>query len=198
MLRPIVFNLGYAVESSEGYLKNLRFTHPRLLSKTPKSQSLPGVGPTHPYFFNPWMAIFNKTTQWTEVTMPDVRNLIKTGGQVMQHFRTWITEILQLGQVNTLEDHTVVQLLSHVQLFVTLWTTLSFTIYLSLLKLNVHGVCDATQPSHPLSSPSLPAFNLSQHQGLFQWVGSSHKVAKVLELQLQHQSFQWIFRVEFL
>ena len=50
---------------------------------------------------------------------------------------------------------------------------------------------------HPLSSPS-PAFNLSQHQGLFQWVSSLHQVAKVLELQLQHQSFQWIFRTDFL
>ena len=56
----------------------------------------------------------------------------------------------------------------------------------------VHWVSDAIQPSHPLSSPSLPAINLSQHQGLFQWVGSSHQVAKVLEFQLQHQSFQWI------
>ena len=49
-------------------------------------------------------------------------------------------------------------------------------------------VSDAIQPSHPLSSPSSLAFNLSQHQGLFQWVSSSHQVAKVLELQLQHQS----------
>ena len=57
--------------------------------------------------------------------------------------------------------------------------------------------CDAIQPSHPLLSPS-PAFNPSQHQGLFQWVGSLHEVTKVLELQLQHQSFQWIFRVDFL
>ena len=54
------------------------------------------------------------------------------------------------------------------------------------------------EPSHPLSPPSPPAINLSQHQGLFQWVGFSHQVAKVLELQLQHQSFQWIFRVDFL
>ena len=45
-----------------------------------------------------------------------------------------------------------------------------------------------SQPSHPLSSPSPPAFNLSQHQGLFKWVSSSHQVAKVLEFQLQHQS----------
>ena len=48
----------------------------------------------------------------------------------------------------------------------------------------VHRVGDAIQPSHPLSPPSPPAFNLSQHQGIFQWVGSSHQVAKVLELQL--------------
>ena len=51
---------------------------------------------------------------------------------------------------------------------------------------------------HPLSSPSPPAFNLSQYQGLFKWVSSSHQVAQVLELQLQHQSFQWTFRTDFL
>ena len=66
-----------------------------------------------------------------------------------------------------------------------------------LTQTHVHGVGDATQPSHPLSSPYPPAFNLSQHQGLFQWVSSSHQVAKALELQLQHQSFQWIFRIDF-
>ena len=62
----------------------------------------------------------------------------------------------------------------------------------------VHWVGDATWPSHPLS-PSSSAFNLSQHQGLFQWVSSLHQVTKVVELQLQHQSFQpWMFRVDFL
>ena len=54
------------------------------------------------------------------------------------------------------------------------------------------------QPSHPLSSPSPPAFSLSQHQGLFQWVSFLHQVAKRLEFQLQHHSFQWIFRTDFL
>ena len=54
------------------------------------------------------------------------------------------------------------------------------------------------QPSHPLSSPFPPAFNLSKHQDLFKWLSSSYQVAKVLELQLQHQSFQWIFRSDFL
>ena len=56
---------------------------------------------------------------------------------------------------------------------------------------HAHRVSDAIQPSHPLSSPFHPAPNSSQHQGLFQWVSSSHEVAKVLEFQLQHQSFQW-------
>ena len=56
---------------------------------------------------------------------------------------------------------------------------------------HVHRVSDAIRSSHPLSSPSPPAPNPSQHQGLFQWVSSSHQVAKVLEFQLQHQSFQW-------
>ena len=63
---------------------------------------------------------------------------------------------------------------------------------------HVHWDHDAIQPSHPLLPPSLPAHNLSQHQGLFRWVSSSHQVAKLLELQLQYQSFQWIFRVDFL
>ena len=62
---------------------------------------------------------------------------------------------------------------------------------------HVHWASDAIQLSHPLLSPSPPAFNLSQHQGLFKWVSSSHQVAKVLEFQLQHQSFQWIFRIDF-
>ena len=61
---------------------------------------------------------------------------------------------------------------------------------------HVHWVGDAIQPSHPLSSPSPPAPNPSQHQGLFQWVSSSHQVAKVLEFQFQHQSFQWTPRTD--
>ena len=63
---------------------------------------------------------------------------------------------------------------------------------------HVHRVSDAIQPSHPLSSPSPPAFNLSQHQGLFKWVSSSHQVVKVLEFQLQHQSVQWTPRTDLL
>ena len=75
-----------------------------------------------------------------------------------------------------------------------------------LAQIHVHRVGGAIQPSYLISShphlissnPSLPAFNLSQHQGFFQWVSSSHQVAKILELQFQHQSFQWIFRTDFL
>ena len=63
---------------------------------------------------------------------------------------------------------------------------------------HVHRVGDAIQPSHSLLSPSPSAFNLSQQQGLFKWVSSSHQVAKALELQLQHQSVQWIFRTDLL
>ena len=63
---------------------------------------------------------------------------------------------------------------------------------------HVFWVSDAIQSSHPLFSPSPPTFNLSQHQGLFQWVSSSHQVAKILEVQLQHQSFWWMFRTDIL
>ena len=70
--------------------------------------------------------------------------------------------------------------------------TLEFT------QTHVYWVSDAIQPSHPLLSPSPPAFSLSQHQGLFQRVSFSHQASNVLEFHLQHQSFQWIFRTDFL
>jgi len=67
---------------------------------------------------------------------------------------------------------------------------------LEFAQTHVHWVSDAIQLFHPLSSPSAPALSLSQHQGLFQWVGSFFQVVKILELQ--HQSFWWIFSVDFL
>ena len=90
------------------------------------------------------------------------------------------------------------------KLCLTLWDPMDCSIpgfpvlhcLLELAQTHVHRVGDAIQPSHPLSSPPPPALNPSQHQGLSQWVSSSHKVAKVLEFQLQLQSFQWIFRVD--
>ena len=63
---------------------------------------------------------------------------------------------------------------------------------------DVHRVSNDIQPCHPLLFPSPPAFNLSLHQDLFQWVSCSHQVARVLEPQLLHQPFQWVFRVDFL
>ena len=85
-----------------------------------------------------------------------------------------------------------VQLLSRVWLLPVHHQLPEFT------QIHVHWVGDAIQPSHPLLSPSPPAFNLSQHQGLFKWVSSLHQVAKVLEFQLQHHSLQWIFRTDFI
>ena len=64
-----------------------------------------------------------------------------------------------------------------------------------LVQTHVHWIDDAIQPSHPLMLSFSLAFNLSQHQGLFRWISSLHHVAKVLGLQLQHQPFQWIFRI---
>ena len=95
----------------------------------------------------------------------------------------------------------LVQSLSRVRLFVTPWTaacqaSLSITSSQSLLKLMF--IESAIQPSHPLLSPSPPALNPSQHQGLFKWVSSSHQMAKVLEFQLQHQSLQWTPRTDLL
>ena len=77
------------------------------------------------------------------------------------------------------------------------WSTPGFPIHHQLPELaqtHVHQVGDAIQSPHSLLSPSPPGFSFSKHQGLFQWVSSSHQMAKVLELQLQHQFFQWICR----
>ena len=65
-----------------------------------------------------------------------------------------------------------------------------------LSQTHFHWFNEAIQPFHPLSPPSDFVFSLSQHQGLFHGVGFSHQMAKVLELKLQHQSFQWVFRVD--
>ena len=67
---------------------------------------------------------------------------------------------------------------------------------LEFTQTHVHWVSNAIQPSHPLLSPSPPALNLSQHQIFFKWISSLHQVAKVLEFQLQHQSFQWTPRTD--
>ena len=110
-------------------------------------------------------------------------------------------KLLQGMYVLHINQFSSVQSLSHVRLSAAPWTTtrqasLSITNSRSPPKsmdstqTHVHRVGDAIQASHPLSSPSPPVLNLSQHQGLFKWVSSSHQVAKLLEFQLQHQSFQ--------
>ena len=110
--------------------------------------------------------------------------------------------ILQTCFVFIVTVHTVVQLLSRVTLCNPMdCSTPGLPVphyLLEFTQTHVHRVGDALQPSHPLSPSSPPAFSLSQHQGLFQWVSPSHQVARVLELQLQCQSFQWTFRVDVL
>ena len=109
------------------------------------------------------------------------------------------------GKTYLIDMISSVQFSSVAQLCLTLWNPMDCMPGLPVhhqlpefTQTHVHWVGDAIQPSHPLSSPSLPHFNFSQEQDLFKWVSSSHKVAKVLEFQLQHQSFQWIFRLDFL
>ena len=100
--------------------------------------------------------------------------------------------------LNEMSQFSPVQFISVAQLYPTLYDPMNSSMpglpalhhIPELTQTHVQWVGDAIQPSHPMSSPSPPAFNLSQHQGLFQWVSSSHQVAKVLEFQLQHQSFQ--------
>ena len=70
--------------------------------------------------------------------------------------------------------------------------------HMEFTQTHVYQLSDAIQPSHPLLTPSHSAFNLSQHQDLFKWVSSSHKLVKVLEFQIQHQSFWWVLRTDFL
>jgi len=126
------------------------------------------------------------------------RQAIKGGSgrqQFFQHIpwrKKWLpiaTELMNIQISSVLFSHSVVS--------DSLWPHgLQHTRLLELIQTHVHWVGDAIQPSHPLSSPSPSTFNLSQHQGIFKWVSSSHQVAKGLEFQ--HQSFQWIFRTDFL
>ena len=109
-------------------------------------------------------------------------------------------QIIWLIRVN-IKQYSV-QSLSRVRLFATPWTASHQASLIitnaEFAQTHIHWVGDAIQPSHPLSSPSSPTFSLCQHQGLFQGVSSLHQVAKVLEFQLEHQSFRWIFRTDFL
>ena len=117
--------------------------------------------------------------------------------------RTWLK---WLSSLDSGLDHSRVQFSSVAQLCQTLCdpmncSTPGLPVHHQLpepTQTNVHWVGGAIQPSHPLSSPSPPALNLSQHQSLFKWVSSLHQVAKVLEFQLPHQSFQCTPRTDLL
>ena len=114
-------------------------------------------------------------------------------------FQTFFTWLCYMFSLIILPKVNIYQFSSVAQLCLTLCDPMNHSrpglpVHHQLLEFtqtHVHWVSDAIQPSRPLSSPSPPTFNLSQHQSLFQWVSSSHQVAKVLEFQLQHQSFQW-------
>ena len=138
-------------------------------------------------------------------TMETVTNFIFLGSKITANgdCKHEIKRHLLLGRKAMIN---LVHFSSVAQLYPTLCnpmdcSTPGFPVHNQLRKLtqtHVHQVSDAIQPSHPLSSLSPPALNLSQHQGLFQWVSPSHQVAKVLEFQLQHQSFKWTPRTDLL
>ena len=127
----------------------------------------------------------------------------------LENMKKWYMTVfspLLLIALESTQDWIIVQFSSIAQSCPTLCNSMNcrmpgFPVHHQLPELaqtHVRRVGDAIQPSCPLTSPSPPAFKLSLHQGLFKWVSSSHQVAKVLELQLQHQSFQWIFGTDFL
>ena len=126
-------------------------------------------------------------------------------GKVYFQLDDWVYEFGQFAQF--LSASPAVQFRSVTQLCPTLpprglqharspFPSLSITSFWNLLKLM--SIKSVIPFSHLCLPPFLPAFNLSQHQGLFHWVSSLHQVARVLELQFQHQSLQWIFRTNFL
>ena len=139
--------------------------------------------------------------------------LVIANSLLQQHKRRLYSWTSWDGQYRNQVDHILcsqmwrctlssVQSLSHVWLFTIPWTTVPgphvHHQFPESTQTHLYGVSDAIQPSHPLLSPSPPALNLSQHQCLCKWVSSSHQVAKVLELQLQYQSFQWTPRTDLL
>ena len=159
------------------------------------------VGLTCPFLCLQWSRMLCKNEETSELGESSVH---PDGPQISPHSGVFSVDNELRHSVCKVQFSSV-QSLSCVQFFETPWTGVSstpgFPVHHQLLELTqnpVHRVSDAIQPSHPLSSPSPPSFNLSQHQGLFQWVSFSHHVAKVLEFQLRHQSFQWIFRAGFL
>ena len=141
---------------------------------------------------------FSRMLEW--VAMPFSRGWSWPRDQILPHCSQILYHLSQQGGKIVLQFSSVIQ--SCLTLCYPMDCSMpGFPIHHKLpefTQTHVHWVSNAIQPSHPLSSPSPPALNLSQHQGLFQWVSSSHQVAKVLQFQLRHQSFQWTFRTDFL
>ena len=156
----------------------------------------PGIGNGNPIQYSCLDNSMDRGTWWVTV-----HGVAKSMTWLSTHTHTHTHTNIIIIQSITLNEFSSVT-----QLCLTLCdpmdcSTPGFPVHHQLLELtqtHVHWLSDAIQPSHSLSSPSPPAFDLSQHQGLFKWASSSHQVAKVLEFQLQHQSFQWIFRTDLL
>ena len=148
--------------------------------------------------------IYVCTNNWTQMSKAVLFKIAKPGNNLNANQQVERAKVVAYSYSSKLFNNKMIQFSSAVQSCPTLCNPMDysmpgFPVHHQLLEpsqTHVHWVGDAIQPSHPLSFPSPPAFNLSQHQGLFQWVSSSHQVAKVLEFQLQHQSFQWIFRTD--
>ena len=139
-----------------------------------------------------------KPPSGSPLTLTPMYQLTPDGRPPSEDFLPWWDQVFQARILQ--------QFSSVAQSCPTLWDPMEcsmpgFSVLHHLLEVtqtHVHQVGDAIEPSYSLSSPSPPAFNLSQHQGLFQWVSSSHQVAKVLELQPQNLSLEWIVRIDFL
>ena len=141
-----------------------------------------------------WVVIsFSKGYSWPKVQTQVSHN---TG----RLFTIWATVVVDIFYINIYIIMYTCSCCSVAKLSDINCSTQGLPVLLCLLEFaqtHVHWVSDAIQPSHPLSPTSF-ALSLFPHQGLFQWVNSLHQVFKVLELQLRHQSFQWIFRTDFL
>ena len=147
---------------------------------------------------------FSRQKYWSGVPLPSPEEDVRGQQMICQMINSGnAKDLVYFTPVMYSVQFSSVQSLSRVQLFVTPMgcSTPGLPVHQQLLEFtqtHVHWVGDAIQLSHPLLSPSHPTFNFSQHQGLFKWVSSSHQVAKVLEFQLQHQSFQWTLSTVFL
>ena len=146
---------------------------------------------------------FSRQEYWSELPLPSPGDHSNPGIQPgLLHWRHILYHLSQNRECPSIFNWPSVQLLSRVWLCNPMNCSMpGLPVHHQLpefTQTHVHRVSDAIQLSHPLSSPSPSAPTPSQHHGLFQWVNSSHEVAKVLELQLQHQSFQWTPRTALL